>query len=208
MLAILWYATPVFFAGLLLKLIFSVWLGWLPIAGRASVERRTADADCCRTSTGFYTIDALMTGNPAVLGDVLAHAVLPAIALGLLTAGIFLRLVRTNVIGTLSTDYVDAARSRGVSEYRLVRKHAYRPALIPIITVIGLQIALLLGGAVLTETTFEWKGLGFQLAEYLAGARLRRRAGHRRAARRDRRDHQLHRRHHRGAHRPEGEVLT
>ncbi len=87
--------------------------------------------------------------------------------LGLLTAGVFLRLVRTNVIGTLSTDYVDAARSRGVSEYRLVRKHAYRPALIPIITVIGLQIALLLGGAVLTETTFEWKGLGFQLAHYL-----------------------------------------
>ena len=97
----------------------------------------------------------------------LSHAVLPALTLGLLTAGIFLRLVRTNVIGTLGTDYVDAARSRGVSEFRLVRKHAYRPALIPIITVIGLQIALLLSGAVLTETTFEWKGLGFQLVQYL-----------------------------------------
>ena len=69
--------------------------------------------------------------------------------------------------GTLGTDYVDAARSRGVSEFRLVSKHAYRPALIPIITVIGLQIALLLGGAVLTETTFEWKGLGFMLSEFL-----------------------------------------
>ncbi len=79
----------------------------------------------------------------------------------------FLRLVRTNVIGTLGRDYVEAGRSRGVSEYRLLTKHAYRPALIPIITVIGLQIALLLGGAVLTETTFEWKGLGFQLAQYL-----------------------------------------
>jgi len=64
--------------------------------------------------------------------------------------------------------YVDAARSRGISEYRLVRKHAYKPALIPIITVIGLQVALLLGGAVLTETTFEWQGLGFQLTKYLA----------------------------------------
>jgi peptide/nickel transport system permease protein len=64
--------------------------------------------------------------------------------------------------------YVDAARSRGVSEYRLVRKHAYKPALIPIITVIGLQIALLLGGAVLTESTFEWEGLGYQLTHYLA----------------------------------------
>ena len=99
--------------------------------------------------------------------DVLKHAVLPAITLGLATAGVFLRLVRTNVIGTLGTDYVDAARSRGVSEVRLVRKHAYRPALIPIITVIGLQVALLLGGAVLTETTFEWKGLGFQLVQYI-----------------------------------------
>jgi peptide/nickel transport system permease protein len=164
--AILCYATPVFFAGLLLKLIFSVWLGWLPVSGRASVSAQL-QMELLPNKTGLYTIDAIMTGNPAVLGDVLAHAVLPAIALGLLTAGVFLRLVRTNVIGTLSTDYVDAARSRGVSEYRLVRKHAYRPALIPIITVIGLQIALLLGGAVLTETTFEWKGLGFMLSEYL-----------------------------------------
>ena len=75
--------------------------------------------------------------------------------------------MRTNVIGTLGTEYVDAARSRGVNEFRLVSKHAYRPALIPIITVIGLQIALLLGGAVLTETTFEWKGLGFILIEFI-----------------------------------------
>ena len=79
----------------------------------------------------------------------------------------FLRLVRTNVIGTLATDYVDAARSRGVSERRLVRTHAWRPALIPIITVMGMQIAMLLAGAVLTETTFEWKGLGFMLSQYL-----------------------------------------
>jgi peptide/nickel transport system permease protein len=164
--AILAYATPVFFAGLLLKLVFAVWLKVLPVAGRASTGSEI-QMEVLPNNTGIYTIDAILTGDPAVLGDVLAHAVLPSIALGLLTAGVFLRLVRTNVIGTLSTDYVDAARSRGVSEYRLVRKHAYRPALIPIITVIGLQIALLLGGAVLTETTFEWKGLGFQLAEYL-----------------------------------------
>ena len=97
----------------------------------------------------------------------LEHAILPALALGLLTGGIFLRLVRTNVIGTLSTGYVEAARSRGVNERRLLRQHAWRPALVPIITVIGLQVALLLSGAVLTETTFEWKGLGFQLVQYL-----------------------------------------
>jgi peptide/nickel transport system permease protein len=164
--AILCYATPVFFAGMLLKLVFSVWLKVLPVAGRASTGAEL-QMQFLPNPTGLYTIDAIRTGNPAVLADVLAHAVLPSIALGLLTAGVFLRLVRTNVIGTLSTDYVDAARSRGVGEYRLVRTHAYRPALIPIITVIGLQIALLLGGAVLTETTFEWKGLGFMLAEYL-----------------------------------------
>jgi len=164
--AILCYATPVFFAGLLLKLVFSIWLNWLPVAGRASTGSEL-EMQTLPNKTGIYLIDAFQTGDPSIVGDVLAHAVLPAIALGLLTAGVFLRLVRTNVIGTLSTDYVDAARSRGVSESRLVRKHAYRPALIPIITVIGLQIALLLGGAVLTETTFEWKGLGFQLAHYL-----------------------------------------
>jgi peptide/nickel transport system permease protein len=164
--AILCYATPVFFAGLLLKLVFSVWLDWLPVAGRAStgseIQLQTVDHP-----TNIAIIDALQTGDGEVISDVLQHAVLPAIALGLLTAGVFLRLVRTNVIGTLGTGYVEAARSRGVSESRLLRKHAYRPALIPIITVIGLQIALLLVGAVLTETTFEWKGLGFQLAQYL-----------------------------------------
>jgi peptide/nickel transport system permease protein len=166
-LAILWYATPVFFAGLLLKLVFSVWLHVLPVAGRATT-RTELTLQSIKGSTGIYIIDALRTGDGALIGDVLQHAILPGIALGFLTAGVFLRLVRTNVIGTLSMDYVDAARSRGVSEFRLVRKHAYKPALIPIITVIGLQIALLLGGAVLTETTFEWKGLGFQLAQYLA----------------------------------------
>ncbi|QHC63259.1 ABC transporter permease subunit [Rathayibacter festucae] len=164
--AILCYATPVFFAGLLLKLVFSVWLKWFPVAGRATTNTELS-LQFLENKTGIYLIDAIQTGDPAAVADVLSHAVLPAVALGLLTAGIFLRLVRTNVIGTLGTDYVDAARSRGVSEFRLVRTHAYRPALIPIITVIGLQIALLLGGAVLTETTFEWKGLGFQLAEYL-----------------------------------------
>jgi peptide/nickel transport system permease protein len=166
-MAILFYATPVFFAGLLLKLIFAVQLHVLPVAGRASARTELLLTNVDHP-TGIYLIDAFATGRSSVIGDVLAHAVLPAIALGLLTAGVFLRLVRTNVIGTLSMDYVDAARSRGVSEFRLVRKHAYKPALIPIITVIGLQIAVLLGGAVLTETTFEWQGLGFQLAKYLA----------------------------------------
>jgi peptide/nickel transport system permease protein len=164
--AILCYATPVFFAGLLLKLVFSVWLDWLPVAGRASTGAEI-QLQTVAHPTGIAIIDAIQTGDGGVIKDVLQHAVLPAVALGLLTAGVFLRLVRTNVIGTLGTGYVEAARSRGVSESRLLRKHAYRPALIPIITVIGLQVALLLVGAVLTETTFEWKGLGFQLSQYL-----------------------------------------
>src|SRR4051812_20905647 len=136
--AILCYATPVFFAGLLLKLVFSIWLGVLPVSGRASTITELK-LQLQPGGTGIYLIDAIRLGDPSAVVDVLQHAVLPSVALGLLTAGIFLRLVRTNVIGTLGTEYVDAARSRGVGEYRLVRKHAYRPALIPIITVIGLQ---------------------------------------------------------------------
>jgi peptide/nickel transport system permease protein len=164
--AILCYATPVFFSGLLLKLTFSVWLGWLPVAGRASTRTELTMSSLAAPS-GIYWLDAIRSGNFTALGDVVSHAILPAIALGLLTAGVFLRLVRTNVIGTLGKDYIEAGRSRGVSEFRLVTKHAYKPALIPIITVMGLQIALMLGGAILTESTFEWKGLGYQLVQYL-----------------------------------------
>ena len=111
------YATPVFFAGILLKLVFSVWLGWLPVAGRASTDAQI-EIQRNGAGTGIYLIDAISTGDPAVVWDVIQHAILPAVALGLLTGGIFLRLVRTNVIGTLSTGYVEAARSRGVNERR------------------------------------------------------------------------------------------
>ena len=166
-LAILGYATPVFFAGLLLKLIFGVLWPVLPVAGRASSNTELLMSGVVGP-TGLYLLDALRIGNMDAAGDVLRHAVLPAVALGLLTGGTFLRLVRTNLIGTLGNQYIESGRSRGVSEFRLVTKHAYRPALIPIITVMGMQIALMLAGAVLTETTFEWKGLGFQLAQYLA----------------------------------------
>lgn len=165
--AIFTYATPVFFSGLIMKLIFGVWLGWLPVSGRASIATEL-QLQTLSNPTGMYLIDAIRTGSAANVVDVLMHAVLPALTLGMMTAGIFLRLVRTNMIGTIGREYVDSARSRGVREFRLVSKHAFRPALIPIITVIGLQIAMLLGGAVLTETTFEWKGLGFQLAHYLS----------------------------------------
>ncbi|GAA1323514.1 ABC transporter permease [Leucobacter albus] len=165
--AIFTYATPVFFSGLIMKLIFGVWLGWLPVSGRASIATEL-QLQMLENPTGIYLIDAIRTGNAGNVLDVLSHAILPALTLGMMTAGIFLRLVRTNMIATVGRDFIDSGRSRGVTEFRLVTKHAFRPALIPIITVIGLQIAMLLGGAVLTETTFEWKGLGFQLAHYLS----------------------------------------
>ncbi|QLY34127.1 ABC transporter permease [Nocardia huaxiensis] len=163
---ILAYAAPVFFVGLLLKLIFSVWLDWLPVSGRASplVEGQLQNVS---PKTNVMVIDAILYGDGEYLVDVLKHAVLPALALGLLTAGVFLRLVRINLIQTLRSDYVDAARARGLSRRVVTGRHAFRNALIPVVTVMGLQIAMLLGGAVLTERTFEWKGLGNQLAIYL-----------------------------------------
>ncbi|MEO7132006.1 MAG: ABC transporter permease [Dermatophilaceae bacterium] len=158
------YAAPVFFLGLLLQLAFSPF-GW-PIAGRSSIQTELALANVS-PKTNIMIIDAILWGNPDYVWDVLQHAVLPALALGLLTGGVFLRLVRINLIGTLGADYVTAARARGVSERRVIRKHAFRNALVPVVTVMGMQIALLLGGAVLTETTFEWQGLGYTLAQYL-----------------------------------------
>jgi peptide/nickel transport system permease protein len=162
--AILVYAAPVFFVGLLLKLAFTPF-GW-PSSGRASTDTELILEDV-HPHTNIMIIDSILWGDPALIRDVLEHAVLPAVALGLLTGGVFLRLVRINLLQTLRMDYVTAARSRGVSERRVVRKHAFRNALVPVVTVMGMQIALLLAGAVLTETTFEWKGIGYMLTQYL-----------------------------------------
>lgn len=162
--AILVYAAPVFFVGLLLKLAFTPF-GW-PSSGRASTMTELA-LDDVHPKTNIMIVDSILYGDPAYIGDVLKHAMLPAIALGLLTGGVFLRLIRINLLQTMRMDYVTAARARGVSERRVMNKHAYRNALVPVVTVMGLQIALLLGGAILTETTFEWNGLGYQLGQYL-----------------------------------------
>ncbi len=164
--SIICYATPVFFLGLVLKLIFSVYIPILPSNGRVSSYYEGVLQSVAHP-TGFNIIDALQTGDSAIIIDVLSHAVLPALALGLLTAATFIRLVRTNLISTLSTDYIFAARSRGVSEKRILNKHAWKPALMPIITVMGMNIAMLLAGAILTETTFEWKGLGYILSQLI-----------------------------------------
>ena len=158
--AVLAYATPVFFLGLLLKLLFAIKLGWLPASGRASTNVEIAIQNVS-PKTNIYLIDAILYGDPSYVIDVIKHAILPAITLGLLTAGVFLRLVRVNLLQTMRSDYVEAARARGVPERRVMRTHAFRNAMIPVVTVMGLQIAVLLGGAVLTERTFEWQGLGY-----------------------------------------------
>jgi peptide/nickel transport system permease protein len=163
---VLAYATPVFFLGLLLKLLFATKLGWLDASGRASPSVEFAINDVA-PNTHIYIINAILYGDPSYVVDVLKHTVLPALTLGLLVAGIFLRLVRVNLLQTLRADYVEAARARGVPERWVIRKHAFRNALIPVVTVMGLQIAALLSGAVLTEETFEWQGLGYTLADYL-----------------------------------------
>ncbi|MDR0592785.1 MAG: ABC transporter permease [Bifidobacteriaceae bacterium] len=164
--SVLVYAAPVFFIGLLAKLLFSSALGWLPSSGRASTGTRL-ELGRQGGSSHFMIVDAIRSGDGAAIIDVLRHAVLPALTLGLLTAGIFIRLIRINLLETVRADYVTAARARGVTERKVVSKHAFRNALIPVVTVMGMQIALMLGGAILTETTFEWDGLGYQLSQYL-----------------------------------------
>ncbi len=157
------YATPVFFLGLMGQLVFGVWLNWLPTSDRASPLTQAL----LKTHTNIFTLDAIIDGNWSALGDIVKHLILPATTLGLATAGIFIRLIRINVIRTLRDDYIEAARARGITERSVVFRHAFKNALVPVITVIGLNMALLLGGAVLTETTFNWPGIGHALVTYL-----------------------------------------
>jgi peptide/nickel transport system permease protein len=154
---------PVFFLGLLAQLFFSSYLGWLPTSDRASpLVQATLE-----THTNLFVVDTIIEGDWDALWDVTRHLILPAVTLGLVTAGVFIRLIRVNVIRTMKDDYIEAARARGINERSVVYHHAFRNALVPVITIIGLQIALLLGGAVLTETTFNWPGLGHTLIVYL-----------------------------------------
>jgi peptide/nickel transport system permease protein len=157
------YAMPVFFLGLMAQLFFGSYLGWLPTSDRASP---IVDATL-ETHTNIYTIDTLINRDWDAFVDVSKHLILPAVTLGLVTAGIFIRLIRVNVIRTMKDDYIEAARARGIDERSVVYHHAFRNALVPVITVVGLTVALLLSGAVLTETTFNWPGIGHTLVTYL-----------------------------------------
>jgi peptide/nickel transport system permease protein len=157
------YAAPVFFLGFLAQLLFGSVLGWLPTSGRASP---VVEFELDKISH-FYLVDALITANWSAFWDVLTHLILPAVTLGLVISGVLIRLVRVNLLQTMRGDYVEAARARGVSERRVVINHAFRNAMVPVVTIAGLQFALLLGGAVLTEETFNWPGIGSELIRYL-----------------------------------------
>jgi peptide/nickel transport system permease protein len=158
------YSLPIFWLGLMLQLFFGVFLNWLPISGRIDPVIGTTLVH----TTNIYSIDSLISGNWAALKSVLAHLVLPTLTLGLILSGVFVRLTRINVIETLQADYISAARARGIREKVLVYGHALKNAMIPVITLIGLQVAILLAGAVLTETVFSWPGMGRYLVERIS----------------------------------------
>jgi peptide/nickel transport system permease protein len=157
-------------------------LGWLPVAGRVSTELRpetiTQVLELEQRVSGpwgeriltisdflsnFFILNCLVTGQWRSLGNALLHLILPSMTLGLYLSGVFTRLTRANMLDVLQQDYVTAARARGIRERVVVYRHALLNAFIPILTMFGLQFALLLAGAVLTETTFNWPGMGLFL---------------------------------------------
>jgi peptide/nickel transport system permease protein len=164
------YSIPIFFMGLIFQIIFSVRLNILPLAGRMDPLLLVN----FNSITNFYILDAILTRNWPALVSALRHLVLPALTLGLALAGVFIRLTRVNMIEMLQADFITAGRARGLPERRLAYRIALRNTFIPILTLIGLQLAILMAGAVLTETTFSWPGVGrylvtrIQLRDYTA----------------------------------------
>jgi peptide/nickel transport system permease protein len=149
---------PVFFLAILLKYVFAVELGWLPTIGRQDV---LISAD---HPTGFYVLDGIVTLNFEAAWDAAAHLILPAIALGSIPLAIIARITRASVLDVQNEDYVRTARAKGVSSRIVDRRHVFRNAMLPVVTIIGLQTGLLLSGAILTETVFAIPGMGTWLA--------------------------------------------
>ena len=156
------YALPPFWAAMVVQLVFAVWLGWLPVGGRLPATVLPPQG------TGFYLFDSLRAGNLQQLQGALRHLVLPASTLGLLLSGIFTNALRLNLRRALSSDYVEAARSRGLSETRVVLRHALPNALLPVLTITGITVASLIGGALLIEVTYSWPGIAARLQEAIA----------------------------------------
>ncbi len=149
---------PVFWLGLVLIMVFSVWLDLLPTGGRMNVRYYF------KPITNFYVIDGVILwfreGTPQYLVSALQHLILPTIALGTIPLAIIARTTRSSMLEVLQQDYVKTARSAGIKERRVVYRYALRNALLPVVTIIGLQFGLLLSGAILTETVFSWPGIG------------------------------------------------
>jgi len=156
------FAMPIFWLGLILQIVFAVWLKIFPVGGR--IDPITGLS--FEPITGLYLIDSLLRADLGLFLKVLKHLTLPAITLGVVLSGVVGRISRANMLEVLDKEYVKTARSKGLPEYRVIISHALRNAMIPIVTVVGLQFALLLGGAILTETVFNWPGL----AQYLLRA--------------------------------------
>ena len=153
------YSMPIFWWALLLILLFSVTLGWTPVSGRIDILFDLPPV------TGFMLIDSLLSGEPGAFRSAVSHLILPSIALGTIPLAVIGRMTRSSMLEVLREDYVRTARAKGLSRWRVIGIHAFRNALIPVITVIGLQVGTLLAGAILTETIFSWPGIGKWLVE-------------------------------------------
>jgi len=152
--ALVGYSMPIFWWGLLLIILFSGILGWTPVSGRISLMYYFPQV------TGFMLIDSVLSGQKGAFASALSHLILPTIVLGTIPLAVIARQTRSAMLEVLGEDYVRTARAKGLSPIRVVGVHALRNALIPVITTIGLQIGVLLGGAILTETIFSWPGIG------------------------------------------------
>ena len=153
------YSMPIFWWALLLILLFSVNLGWMPVAGRLNFIYDIESV------TGFMLIDTVLAGDRDAFLDALRHLTLPAIVLATIPLAVITRMTRSSMLEVLKQDYIRTARAKGLSESAVIFKHALRNALIPVITVIGLQTSILMTGAILTETIFSWPGIGKWLLE-------------------------------------------
>ena len=156
------YSMPIFWWGLLLILLFSVQLGWTPVSGRIAV------AYFIEPSTGFLLIDSALSNEKGAFLSALGHLVLPTIVLGTNPLAVVARMTRSAMLEVLGEDYVRTARAKGLPPWRVVAIHALRNAMVPVVTVIGLQVGVLFTGAILTETIFSWPGVGKWLIEAIA----------------------------------------
>ena len=156
------YAIPPFWGAMLAQLIFSVYLRLFPIGGRFSIFNQQPK------TTGFLVLDSLLDGNISALQDSLYHLTLPSLTLGFLLSGIFSRSLRTNLDKSIKSDYVNAAICRGITKRKIIFNHALPNALLPIVTISGLTIASLAGGALLFEVTFSWPGIALRLHEAIS----------------------------------------